>query len=193
MRDVAARRAENGMHQELQTDNLPESFPGVWRRVMSEPRRFFEDMPVTGGLQSPLIFLLLCLGISAVGFLLIGPRGLALWVIIVGLVRAFLGALVLMVVAQQVFSGAGDYEATFRAVAYGSAPAALIWLPFIRPLVVLYALFLIIIGLERVHTFDATKAVLTVLLSAIVLAAVMWVFGAGHMWGPPPMLTHPAC
>jgi hypothetical protein len=192
MPDVAAGRTENGMHQELQTDNLPESFTGVWRRIMSEPRRFFEDMPVTGGLQNPLIFLLLCLAISAVGFLLIGPRGYALWVIIIGLVRAFLGALVLMMVAQQVFHGTGDYEATFRVVAYGSAPVALIWLPLIRPLVVLYALFLIIIGLERVHAFDATKAVLAVLLSAIVLVAVMWMFGAGHVWMPPPMLPRSA-
>jgi hypothetical protein len=192
MPDVATHRAENSMHQELQTDNLPESFPGVWRRVMSEPRRFFEDMPVTGGLQNPLIFLLLCLAISAVGFLLIGPRALALWVIVIGLVRAFLGALVLMVVAQQVFRGTGDYEATFRAIAYGSAPVALIWLPLIRPLVLLYALFLIIIGLERVQAFDATKAVLTVLLSAIVLVSLMWVFGVGHMWVPPPMLSRSA-
>jgi hypothetical protein len=192
MLDGATQRAENGMHQELQIDNLPKSFPGVWRRVMSEPRRFFEDMPVTGGLQNPLIFLLLCLAISAAGFLLIGPRALAIWVIVIGLVRAFRGALVLMVVARQVFRGTGDYEATFRAIAYGSAPVVLIWLPLIRPLVVLYALFLIIIGLERVQAFDATKAVLSVLLSAIVLVSVMWVFGAGHMCVPPPMLPRSA-
>ncbi len=182
------------MHDELQINNLPESFPGVWRRVMSEPRRFFEDMPLTGGLQSPLIFLLISLAISAVGFLLIGPRALVLWVPLVGIVRAFVGALVLMVVAQQAFHGGGDYEGTFRAVAYGSAPVALIWLPIIRPLVVLYALFLIVIGLERAHAFDATKAVLTVLLGAIVLIAVMWTLGWGH-WGHTclrPIMRHAA-
>jgi len=174
------------MPHEPQIDTMPESFSPVWRRVMSQPRHFFEDMPVTGGLQNPLVFLLICLGISAVGFLLIGPRALTLWVIVVGIVRAFVGALVLMVVAQQVFHGSGDYEGTFRVIAYGSAPAALIWVPVIRPLVVLYALFLIVVGLERVHGFDATKSVLTILLSAIVLIAVMWVLGWGHMWVPPP-------
>lgn len=174
------------MPEELQTDNLPQSFPAVWRRVMTEPRRFFEDMPVTGGLQNPFVFLLICLAISAVAFLLIGPRPFAVRILVVGVVRAFVGALVLMIVAQQVFHGSGDYEGTFRAVAYGSAPAALLWLPFVRPLVVLYALFLLVVGLERVHTFDATKAVLTILLSAVVLLAVMWVLGWGHMWMPPP-------
>jgi len=179
------------MHEELQTDNLPESFPGVWRRVMSEPRQFFEDMPVTGGLQRPLVFLLICLAISAVGLLLIGPRPWALWILLVGIVRAFVGALVLMVIAQQVFRGSGDYEATFRAVAYGSAPVALVWIPLLRPLFGLYAFFLIIPGLERVHGFDATKAVLTLFLAAIVLLVFAWVLG-WHAWmPPPPIVAHP--
>jgi hypothetical protein len=95
-----------------------------------------------------------------------------------------------MVIAQQLFGGTGDYEATFRAVAYASAPVALIWIPFIRPLVGLYVLFLVIVGLERMHAFDATKAVLTVLLSALVLGAVVWMLGWHHWWMPPPMLPH---
>ncbi|TMA78271.1 MAG: hypothetical protein E6J72_14480 [Deltaproteobacteria bacterium] len=180
------------MHHELQTDNLFDSFSGVWKRVTTEPRRFFEEMPITGGLQAPLLFLVICLAIAAVGFLLIGPRGFAFWIIVLGLVRAFVGALVLMVIARQIFHGTGDYEATFRALAYASAPVALLWLPLIRPLVVVYLLFLIIIGLERVQGFDATKAVLTMLLAVVTVGAIMWTLGLGHMVLPPGpfMMTH---
>ncbi len=178
------------MHHELQTDNLFESFTGVWKRVITEPRRFFEEMPPSGGLQSPLLFLLVCLAISAIGFLIIGPRGLALWIIVLGVARAFLGALILMVIAQQIFRGTGDYEATFRAVAYGSAPVALLWIPLVRPLVVLYLLFLVILGLERVQNLDAGKAVLTILLGVVVLGTIVWTLGLGHLWMPPPMLPH---
>jgi hypothetical protein len=179
------------MHHELQTENLFDSFTGVWKRVTTEPRRFFEEMPVTGGLQSPLLFLLICVAISAVGFLLIGPRGLALWIIVLGLGRAFVGGFVLMVIARHVFGGTGDYEATFRALAYASAPLALLWLPLIRPLVVLYSVFLIIIGVERVQGFDATKAVLTMLLGVITAGAIVWTLGLGHMWLPPgPFMAH---
>ncbi len=177
------------MHQELQTENLFESFTGVWKRVITEPRRFFEEMPVSGGLQRPLVFLLVCLAISAVGFLIFGPRGLALWILVIGVVRAFAGALVLTVVARQIFRGSGDYEATFRAVAYGSAPVALVWLPLVRPLIGLYALFLVIIGLERVQNFDAGKAVLTILLSLAVIVTVVWTLGLWHLWMPPPAMT----
>ena len=170
------------MHHEFQTENFFESFIGVWKRVTTEPRRFFEEMPVSGGLQNPLLFLLACLATCALGFLIVGPRSLALWIIVIGLVRAFVGALVLMLIARQMFGGVGDYEATFRGVAYASAPVALLWIPFIRPLIGVYALFLVILGLERVHAFDTVKAALTVLLSAIVLAAVAWILGWPHLW-----------
>ena len=178
------------MHQELQTENLFESFTDVWKRVTTEPRQFFEEMPVSGGLQNPLVFLLICLTIGAGGFLIFGPRGFALWIIVLGIVRAFVGALVLMVVARQIFRGTGDYEATFRAVAYASAPVVLVWLPLVRPLLGLYVLFLAILGLERVQNFDAVKAVLTILLSVAVIGTVVWTLGLGHLWMPPLTLPH---
>lgn len=186
MPHAAAGGAEDRMH-ELQPDNLFESFTTVWKRVMSEPRRFFEELPLSGGLQSPLVFLLVSLVIAAIGFLLIGPRPLALWIIVLGLVRAFVGAAVVMVVARQVFRGSGDYEATFRALAYASAPVALLWIPLIRPLVLLYVLFLLIVGLERAHGFDATKSVLTMVLSFIIVGTIVWMLGWGHLWMPPAM------
>ncbi len=178
------------MHHELQTENLFDSFTGVWKRVTTEPRRFFEEMPVTGGLQSPFLFLLICLVIAAVGFLVIGPRAFAIWIIVLGILRAFVGAFVLMVIARQIFRGTGDYEATFRVLAYSSAPIALLWLPIIRPLVLLYLLFLIIIGLERAHGFDATKSVLTMLIAVITVGAIVWTLGWSHMWLPGPYMAH---
>jgi hypothetical protein len=55
----------------------------------------------------------------------------------------------------------------------------------------LYLLFLIIIGLERVQGFDATKSVLTMLLAFITVGAIVWTLGWGHMWFPPgPYMAH---
>ena len=175
------------MHHEFQTDNFADSFIGVWRRVITEPRAFFQDMPLSGGMQNPLIFLTISLAISALGFLIIGPRGFALWFVPAGLIRSLLGALVLMVVARQLFGGTGDYEATYRAVAYAGAPLALLWLPLVKPLVGLASLFLVILGLERVHGFDAVKSAVTVLLGLLVLAAVGRIIGPsfGHWLAIP--------
>lgn len=175
------------MHHEFQIENFVDSFVGVWRRVTTEPRSFFQDMPLSGGLQGPLVFLVVCLAVSALGFLVIGPRGLALWFIVAGVLRSFVGAAILMVIARQLFAGAGDYEATYRVVAYASAPVALLWIPFIRPLVTLYSLFLLIIGLERAQGYDAVKSVLTLLLSAIALVTLGWVLGIPH--GGLPLAT----
>lgn len=180
------------MHHEFQTDNLIDSFVGVWKRVTTEPRAFFEQMPVSGGLQNPLVFLAICLGIDALGFLLIGPRGSAPAVLIVGIVMSFAYAGVLMLVARQLFSGAGDYEATYRVVAYSHAPTALAWIPLIGPLAALYGLYLAIVGLERVNTFDAVRSVLTLLLAAIALGAVSLVLG-GAAWLMLPLRAASCC
>ena len=176
------------MHHEFQTERPFDSFVGVWRRVMTEPRSFFQDMPVGGGLQQPLLFLTICLAISAIGFLVIGPRGFAIWFILIALVRSFVAALVLMLIARQIFGGVGDYEATYRAVAYAGAPVALLWLPLIRSLVLLYVLFLLIIGLERVQGFDAVKSVLTLFLAAVAMLAIGWAVGMSFGWLPMPLV-----
>ncbi len=180
------------MHHEFQTDDPARSFGNVWRRVITEPRAFFQEMPVTGGLLNPFLFLLLCLAISALGFLIFGPRHMSLRFIIAGLIRAFVGAAFIMVIARQIFAGVGDYEATYRAVAYAAAPVALVWIPLIGPLAMLYALFLTIIGVERVQGFDAVKSVLTLLLAIVVGAVLGWVLGSPWWWYAHPHMHH-AC
>src|SRR6185295_15574068 len=132
--------------------------------------------------------LTICLAITAIGFLVIGPRGFAVWFMLIALVRSFVAALVLMLIARQIFAGVGDYEATYRAVAYASAPVALLWIPLIRPLVLLYVLFLLIIGIERVQGFDAVKSVLTLLLGAVAMAAIGWAIGLSFGLVPMPLV-----
>ncbi len=168
------------MHEEFRTEQFADSFVGVWKRVMTDPRGFFQDMPTRGGLQPPLLFLVGCLIISGLGFLILGPRGFGLMLVLEGMLCSFVCAAVLAIISRQLFAGTGDYEATYRVVAYGSAPAALLWVPLVGRLAMLYAIFLTIVGLERVHGFDAVKSVLTVLLSTIVLLAVGWALGLHH-------------
>ncbi len=165
------------MHEEFRTEQFAESFIGVWKRVVTDPRGFFQDMPIRGGIQSPLLFLVGCLVIAALGFLVIGPRGFGLSLVFWGTLRSFLYAVVFMLVARQVFAGAADFEATYRVVAYATAPMALMFVPVLGGLTFLYTMFLIIVGLERVNGFDATKSVLSVLLATIVIIAISWALG----------------
>ena len=168
------------MHEEFRPEQFADSFTGVWKRVVTDPRGFFADMPTRGGIQSPLLFLVGCLVIAALGYLIVGPRGIGLSLVFWGAVRSFLYAAIFMVVARNVFGGTGDYEATYRVIAYATAPMALMWLPVLGGLTFIYTLFLIIVGMEKINGFDATKSVLTLLLSSIVLLVLGWAFGFHH-------------
>ena len=170
------------MHHEFQTNDFTHSFVGVWKRITTEPRGFFQDMPVSGGIQNPLLFAATCLAISAVGFLIVGPKGKALPFIVEGIIRSFVYAALFVVIARQVFSGVGNYEATYRVVAYAMAPFAVYWVPVLGKLALLYSFFLVFVGLERVHGFDATRSVLTMILSALVIGGIAWAFGMHHGW-----------
>lgn len=165
------------MHEEFRTEQFAESFIGVWKRVVTDPRGFFQDMPIRGGIQSPLLFLVACLVCAALGYLVIGPRGFGLSLVFWGTVRSFLYAAVFLVVARQIFSGTADFEATYRVIAYATAPMALMFLPVVGILTFVYTMFLVIVGLERVNGFDAVKSVLTVLLASLVIVAIGWAFG----------------
>src|SRR4029077_12630232 len=64
--------------QEVESRPLIRDFPAVWQRVVTNPLGFFADMPETGGLQHPTVFLALCAALNAVGHLVLfaGVRGM---------------------------------------------------------------------------------------------------------------------
>jgi len=160
------------------------SFGQVWKKIMTDPQGFFLAMPLTGGLVNPLVFATLCLLIAGLGFLVSGSKlGLALMLVGLGIVRLFIGAAFLLLVARKLFEGRGDFEATFRACAYAAAPVVLLWVPVVRYLAVLYSAYLLIIGLQRAQGFDSVRAVLTVVLVGMAGMFLSLPFGGpGRMW-----------
>lgn len=169
---------------EFDRSDLIYSFGQVWKKVMSDPRGFFPAMSLRGGLGNPLAFAALCLAIAGIGFLLSGRGlGFAVLAVVGGVVRLFIGAALLSLIARTLFEGRGDFEATFRVCAYATAPVVLLWLPGIRYLAALYIAYLVIVGLQRAHEFDSVKAVLTVGVTAIVGIVLSLPFGGpGRMW-----------
>ena len=158
-----------------------EAFPALWQRVVTTPHAFFADMPLTGGLGEPTLFLALSAAINAVGHLLVsaGLRGMI--ASFVGqMVAAFVLAALLVLVAQNLFEGRGGYEPTFRVVAYAWAPLVVGWLPLVGSLALVYTAYLLLRGLERVQGQDTTHAALTLVISL----AVLWILGrAGRPLG----------
>jgi hypothetical protein len=174
---------------EFSWDDPLRSYATTWRRVMGSPREFFAaDHPGTS-LQAPIGFLIVTLAIGGGGLALFGWGFRAIPIVLIaGFLRVVLGGLAFWLVATRLLGGSGDYAATLRVLAYASAVGVFICLPRIRILAGLYGLYLVVIGLENAHRFEATRAVLTVIIGALVFGAVVYAFGLHHLMHP----VHPA-
>jgi len=168
---------------EFQLRSDIEEFPALWRRVVTDPHGFFADMPETGGLRHPAVFLALCAAVNAIGHLLrLHGVGGVLAAFVWQLIGAFVVAAFFVLIAQHLFGGRAGFEPTFRVVAYAWAPLVVLWVPVLGALALLYSAYLIVRGLERVQGLDTTRAVLTLVLGA----GALWVVGAmrsgGAVW-----------
>jgi hypothetical protein len=156
------------------------NFVQTWQRVMTDPHGFFAEMPQAGGLAEPAIFLAITAAIDAVGHLILGWGIIGMLASFVfHIVLAGIAAALFTVIAQQLFEGRAGFEPTFRVVAYSAAPLVLAWVPFVGTVAQLYAAYLAMRGIERVHGFDTTRAVLTIVLGVVaiwllVLPTAVW-------------------
>lgn len=148
-----------------------QSLPDTWTHVVTDPSGFYAKMPETGGLGHPAAFLAACAAINAAGHLVFGGGFRALVaVFLTQVIATFVLAIVAVLVAQHLFQGRAGFEATFRALAYAAAPTIVLWFPVLGAVALLYAAYLAVRGLERVHAFDTTRAVLTLLIAVVAIA-----------------------
>jgi hypothetical protein len=179
-----------------------DSFVEVVRRVVLQPVAFFAGLPRQGSFLGPLVFALICVEISAVliGLLtfvgvpggitwLFGARGDQGFLAFVGglvitpiaaTVGIYLSALVThLLVILVVGAGHSGFGATFRIVSYSSVTSLLGWIPFIGWIFSLYQLYLATVGIREMHGTTTGRALLVVLLPAIlILVLVVVLVGA---------------
>jgi hypothetical protein len=197
---MASRTTTSGGDYDL--SDPVNSFVDVVRRVVPQPATFFAGLPRQGNILGPLVFALICIEISS---LLVGlltfidvPGGIT-WLFgakgnqgflafvgglviapIAGTVGIFLSALVThLLVILVVGSGHSGFGATFRIVSYSSVTALLGWIPFIGWIFSLYRIYLATVGIREMHGTTTGRALLVVLLPAIlILVLVLVLVGA---------------
>jgi len=157
----------------------PKGFIHVWKRIIMDPQGFYREMPSMGGFDKPLIFLGICAAIYLVLRILVAETMILAMVSFFLVVLAYvLGPGILMLVAQTLFQGEGDYEGTVRVCAYAGACLVLAWIPYLGVLAFVYACYLIFLGTGKVHNLEPTKATLTVLVSVpVTWLVLMFVLG----------------
>ncbi len=180
-----------------------ENFIDTWKKVITSPSEFYENMPKEGGFGEPLIFaainfIVLGIGSAMVGIVL-GSFGFALlggdagatfvsmiinvisnviFTPIFGIIWLFIVGAVLFILFK-IVGGSGSYEGTFRIVAYSSAVSLLAWIPIAGWLFGLYQIILNIIGGKYVHNLSTTRSAIAVLIPYIlILGIVILIIGA---------------
>ncbi|HWP56554.1 MAG TPA: YIP1 family protein [Candidatus Acidoferrales bacterium] len=149
-------------------------FYRVWKRIVREPQKFYQEMPVSGGFESPLLYLGICLAVFLVFRILVAETLVSAGVSVFLIVLAYvLGPGILMLVAQSLFHGSGDYEATFRVCAYAGSCLLLAWIPRLGAIAYIYGFYLIFVGMEKVHRLQRTEAALSVLTAVPVTGLVL--------------------
>jgi hypothetical protein len=133
-------------------------------------------MPRSGGYKDPLIFALVILLIPGIIFMIF-TLGLSLIMApLFGIVGLFIGAAILFFACTKFVGGKGDYEGTFRVVAYTSAVNVVSWIPLVGWIAGLYGIYLMVMGIREVHGITIQKAVIAVVIVVvimIVLAMIM--------------------
>ena len=168
-----------GSNYEFSTKDFVNSFIRVTKTVLVKPSDFYQHMPTIGGYSPPLVFLMVCLGVSGIFAMIMSGWDVLLFfkVIIAGVIFSFIGAAILHLVAQQFFEGKGAYEGVYRVVAYAGVVGLLSWIPVVGLFAGLYGLYLQIVGLEKVHQITPGQAVVTVLIALAVYIIMALVVG----------------
>lgn len=155
---------------EFDPGSFIDSWVGCWKEVILRPREFFDVMPTDGGYRNPLFFALICWVIGGIlsAAVRVRPASIVLFP-----AAAFVGLLIVSVIlyisATLIVKGTGSFEATFRVGAYASALNVLTWVPVFGPLIGIYGVYLLVVGVERVHKLSIREAVIAVILPVIVL------------------------
>lgn len=191
---------------------------GTLKETLFTPTRFFRKMPVTGGLTDPLLYALI-IGMIGLMFLyawdillqdsmrgfmthemkavagramfqgldsavpvMMTPFLLIIWLFIIsGMLHLFL---------MTAHGARAGFEATFRVVCYGSSPFMFMILPYCgMPIMLLWVVTLLIIGLKEAHETTGGRSAFAVLFpfifccGLIMLMAALFMGAIAASWG----------
>ena len=150
----------------------------AWKTVILHPKQFFESMPLTGGIGQPLLFVACTSAFAALG-VIVGDLGQPLvafqaaWKAFIGaIVGSFLGSFVTWILCK-LFGGKGNYEQTYRACAYSTAPHVFAVIGRLGWIGTPYSIYLLFLGLKRSHELSSGKAAAVIAIELLAAVGIM--------------------
>lgn len=159
------------------------------KKVILNPVSFYKNMPQTGGLVNPLIFVLVMSVITGIILALyslfgtkLGGFGFSLIIVfpIFGLIGSFIGAAILFVIWKLIGSEK-NYEVAYRCVAYSFVIVPLLsiisFIPYIAGVIQkLWGCFLMYIASKEVHGIKEKTAM--IVFGVLAAITVLWGIGS---------------
>ncbi len=142
------------------------SYGRIALQVMSNPKIFFASMAQKGGFQPPALFAVISFVVPAVGIALINQQPSAMGLNLALAAGWVFFAFVLHFIVTRAVPGQGDFEATFRILAYSSFTNLTGIIPFMAMSIAafFYGLYLTVQGLMAVHRLTLGQTIKAIAL-----------------------------
>jgi len=198
---------------------------GTLRKTLFDPSQFFRRMEVRGGLIDPLLYAMI-VGMAGLIFYYFwnillraplqslmtsefrvaseryplggsGPAAAAILMPFLFVFWLFIASGMLHVFLLMVRGGKAGFEATFRVLSYGVSPFVLLIIPVCgMPVMALWVIVLVIIGLKEAHEITRGKAAFAVLfpfffcVGIVILAIAVFMGAAAVSFGWLMHMSH---
>ena len=142
------------------------------KEIVTKPEDFFNKMPVSGGFNEPLMFILPAAVVYGIGGMLFS---FSLKSLIWGVIGVYLGVLIASAIIHIVailFKGTGSFEATFRVGAYSSVVYLVSWIPVLGGILALYGIVLWFFGVRKVHSLSTEKTIIVLIIPIAVIIVI---------------------
>ena len=160
---------------EFEPTRFFDSFLSVVSALVMRPRRFFQGLPRSADISRSLVFLVVCVFLSALLMANVKSGGFSLFALLFfsNVVSAFVGGFILHRVVRRAFGVAAPFACTFRVIAYASLMDIVSWVPGIGILAYVYGLYLTFLGLQEVHRLNPRQAATAVLLIVVIVTVLL--------------------
>lgn len=160
---------------EFEPTRFFDSFLSVTAALVMRPRRFFQGLPRSADISRALIFLVVCVFLSALLMANVKGGGVQLFVLLFAsnVISAFVGSYILHKLVGRVFGVAAPFACTFRVIAYASLMDIVSWVPGVGILAYVYGLYLTFLGLQEVHRLNPRQAATAVLLIVVLVTVLL--------------------
>jgi hypothetical protein len=172
---------QDATEQALDFDDVsPKALWARFKMVITEPNKFFEELPLDAGWKDPVVFMSALALINGLCLTAIRPKEGLLHIPII-IAWSFLGSGVLYQLSKRFFGGSGDYQGMYRAYAYAMAPMVIYWMPLMSLLAAGYAIFLIKLALVRSQEMEDRNAWVVIGIGVAAMVVIMIALAAYGM------------